>query len=161
MRHYLDEHDFIEIETPILQPLYGGATARPFITHHNTLDRDLYLRIAVELYHKRLIVGGFERVYEIGRNFRNEGIDRSHNPEFTMLEFYQAYADYNDTMKIVEDMIAYVAQFVHGSTRITYQDTEIDLAPPWPRMSLLDAIEKYTGIAVNRYPDKESLAIAM
>ncbi|MBV9712510.1 MAG: lysine--tRNA ligase, partial [Ktedonobacteraceae bacterium] len=133
IRHYLEEHGFYEIETPILQPLYGGATARPFITHHNTLDRDLYLRIAVELYHKRLIVGGFERVYEIGRNFRNEGIDRSHNPEFTMLEFYQAYADYNDTMKMVEDMIAYIAQKVHGSTHITYQGTEIDLTPPWPR----------------------------
>ncbi len=161
IRHYLDEHGFYEVETPILQPLYGGATARPFITHHNALDRDLYLRIAVELYHKRLIVGGFERVYEIGRNFRNEGIDRSHNPEFTMLEFYQAYADYNDTMKMVEEMIAYVAQQVKGSTRITYQGTEIDLTPPWPRIPLLDAISKYTGIDVNRYPDKESLAAEM
>lgn len=161
IRHYLDEHGFYEVETPILQPLYGGATARPFITHHNALDRDLYLRIAVELYHKRLIVGGFERVYEIGRNFRNEGIDRSHNPEFTMLEFYQAYADYNDTMRMVEEMIAYVAQQVKGSTRITYQGTEIDLTPPWPRIPLLDAISKYTGIDVNRYPDKESLAAEM
>ncbi len=161
IRHYLDEHAFYEVETPILQPLYGGATARPFITHHNTLDRDLYLRIAVELYHKRLIVGGFERVYEIGRNFRNEGIDRSHNPEFTMLEFYQAYADYNDTMKIVEEMIASVAQHVHGSMHITYQGLDIDLTPPWPRMPLLDAIEKFTGIAVNQYPDKESLSAEM
>ncbi len=161
LRHYLDEHGFIEVETPILQPLYGGATARPFITHHNTLDRDLYLRIAVELYHKRLIVGGFERVYEIGRNFRNEGIDRSHNPEFTMLEFYEAYADYNDTMKLVEEMIAYVALQVKGSTLITYQGTEIDLTPPWRRIPLLEAIAEYTGIEVNRYPDKESLAAEM
>ena len=107
MRRYLDDHGFIEFETPILQPLYGGATARPFITHHNALDRDLYLRIAVELYLKRLIVGGFERVYEIGRNFRNEGIDRSHNPEFTMMECYQAFADYNDIMVLVEEMVAY------------------------------------------------------
>ena len=158
MRHYLEDHAFYEVETPILQPLYGGATARPFITHHNTLDRDLYLRIAVELYHKRLLVGGFERVYEIGRYFRNEGIDRSHNPEFTALEFYQAYADYNDTMKIVEEMIASIAQQVHGSTHITYQGTEIDLTPPWTRMPLLDAIEKFTGIAVHQYPDKESLS---
>ncbi len=161
MRHFLDDHDFIEVETPILQPLYGGATARPFITHHNTLDRDLYLRIAVELYHKRLIVGGFERVYEIGRNFRNEGIDRSHNPEFTMLEFYEAYADYNDTMKLVEEMIAYVAQQVKGTPVITYQGTEIDLTPPWRRIPLLEAIAEYTGIQVDRYPDKESLAAEM
>jgi len=161
MRRYLDEHGFIEVETPILQPLYGGATARPFITHHNTLDRDLYLRIAVELYLKRLIVGGFERVYEIGRNFRNEGIDRSHNPEFTMMECYQAYADYNDIMELVEEMIAYIAQEVKGSQRIVYQGTEIDLTPPWTRIPLLDAIAEFTGIDVNRYPDKDSLATAM
>lgn len=161
MRRYLDEHGFIEVETPILQPLYGGATARPFITHHNTLDRDLYLRIAVELYLKRLIVGGFERVYEIGRNFRNEGIDRSHNPEFTMMECYQAYADYNDIMELVEEMISYIAQEVKGSQRIVYQGTEIDLTPPWTRIPLLDAIAEFTGIDVNRYPDKESLAAAM
>ncbi len=161
MRRYLDEHGFIEVETPILQPLYGGATARPFITHHNTLDRDLYLRIAVELYLKRLIVGGFERVYEIGRNFRNEGIDRSHNPEFTMMECYLAYADYKDIMKLVEEMICFIAQEVKGSPRITYQGTEIDLTPPWPRWRLLDAIEEFTGIDVNRFPDKEGLAAEM
>ncbi len=161
MRRYLDEHGFIEVETPVLQPLYGGATARPFITHHNALDRDLYLRIAVELYLKRLIVGGFERVYEIGRNFRNEGIDRNHNPEFTMMECYQAYADYNDIMKLVEEMICYIAEEVKGSSRITYQETEIDLTPPWQRMRLLDAIEEFTGIDVNRFPDKESLAEEM
>ena len=160
MRRYLDEHGFIEVETPILQPLYGGATARPFITHHNTLDRDFYLRIAVELYLKRLIVGGFERVYEIGRDFRNEGIDRTHNPEFTMMECYQAYADYNDIMVLVEEMVSYIAQEVKGSSRITYQGTEIDLTPPWPRI-LLDAIAEYTGIEVERFPDKESLTAEM
>ncbi len=161
MRRYLDEHGFYEVETPILQPLYGGATARPFITYHNTLERNLYLRIAVELYLKRLIVGGIERVYEIGRYFRNEGIDRSHNPEFTVMECYQAYADYNDMMKLVEEMVAFIAQEVQGSPRISYQGTEIDLTPPWPRIPLLDAIAEYTGIDVNRYPDKESLAAQM
>ena len=161
MRRYLDEHGFIEVETPILQPLYGGATARPFNTHHNTLDRDFYLRIAVELYLKRLIVGGFERVYEIGRDFRNEGIDRTHNPEFTMMECYQAYADYNDIMVLVEEMVSFIAQQVKGSPRITYQGTEIDLTPPWPRIRLLDAIAEFTGIDVERFPDKESLAAEM
>lgn len=161
MRHFLDERDFIEVDTPILQPLYGGAAARPFITHHNALDRDLYLRIAVELYHKRLIVGGFERVYEIGRNFRNEGTDRSHNPEFTMMEFYMAYADYNVTMKLVEEMIASIAQKIKGSTRISYQGTEIDLTPPWKRYPLLDAIAQFTGIDVRKYPNREELAAAM
>ncbi len=161
MRRYLDEHDFIEVETPMLQPLYGGATARPFITYHNTLDRDLYLRIAIELYLKRLIVGGFERVYEIGRNFRNEGIDRSHNPEFTMMECYQAYADYNDMMHLVEEMIAFIAQQAKGNTHITYQGTEIDLTPPWPRIPLLEAISKYTGINVAQFPDRDGLAAEM
>jgi lysyl-tRNA synthetase class 2 len=161
MRRYLDEHGFLEVETPILQPLYGGATARPFVTHHNTLERDLYLRIAVELYLKRLIVGGFERVYEIGRDFRNEGIDRSHNPEFTMMECYQAYADYNDIMRLVEEMFCFIAQEVKGSATITYQGTVIDLTPPWPRIPLLKAIETYTGIDVARFPDRESLAAEM
>ncbi|HKF36820.1 MAG TPA: lysine--tRNA ligase [Ktedonobacteraceae bacterium] len=161
MRRYLDDHGFLEVETPILQPLYGGATARPFITHHNVLDRDFYLRIAVELYLKRLIVGGFERVYEIGRDFRNEGIDRIHNPEFTMMECYQAYADYNDIMRLVEEMICFIAQEVKGSAHITYQETAIDLTPPWPRIRLLDAIEEFTGIDVNRFPDKDSLAAEM
>lgn len=161
MRRYLDEHGFIEVETPVLQPLYGGATARPFVTHHNTLDRDLFLRIAVELYLKRLIVGGFERVYEIGRDFRNEGIDRSHNPEFTMMECYQAYADYTAIMKLVEEMIHFIALEVKGTPRITYQGTEIDLTPPWPRMRLLDAIQEFTGIDVNRFPDRDSLAAEM
>ncbi len=161
MRRFLDTHGFIEVETPVLQPIYGGATARPFITHHNTLDRDLYLRIAIELYHKRLIVGGFERVYEIGRAFRNEGIDRHHNPEFTLIEFYMAYADYNVTMHLVEEMIATIAQEVKGTTRIRYQGTGIDLTPPWKRYPLLDAIAEFSGIDVRKYPDRESLAIAM
>ncbi|HEX6479677.1 MAG TPA: lysine--tRNA ligase [Ktedonobacteraceae bacterium] len=161
MRRYLDEHGFIEVETPILQPLYGGATARPFKTYHNALDRDLYLRIAVELYLKRLIVGGFERVYEIGRDFRNEGIDRSHNPEFTMMECYQAFADYNDMMTLVEEMIHFIAVEVKGTARITYQGSEINLAPPWPRWPLLDAIAEFTGIEVDRFPDRESLAAEM
>lgn len=161
MRRYLDNLGFLEVETPILQPLYGGATARPFTTHHNTLERDLYLRIAVELYLKRLIVGGFERVYEIGRDFRNEGIDRSHNPEFTMMECYQAYADYEDIMVLVEEMMHYIALEVKGTPRITYQGTEIDLTPPWPRIRLLDAIAEFTGIDANRFPDRESLAAEM
>lgn len=161
MRRYLDEHAFIEVETPMLQPLYGGATARPFITHHNALDRDLYLRIAIELYLKRLLVGGFERVYEIGRNFRNEGIDRSHNPEFTMMECYQAYADYNDIMRLVEEMLCFIAQQVKGSPKLTYQGTEIDLTPPWPRIPLLKAIRDYTGIDVDQFQDKESLVVEM
>lgn len=161
MRRFLDERDFIEVETPIFQPIYGGAAARPFITHHNALDRDLYLRIAVELYHKRLLVGGFERVYEIGRTFRNEGTDRSHNPEFTMMEFYMAYADYHVTMQLVEEMIASIAQQVKGSMCISYQGTEIDLTPPWKRYSLLDAIAQFTGIDVKKYPNREQLAAAM
>jgi lysyl-tRNA synthetase class 2 len=161
MRRYLDEHGFLEVETPMLQPLYGGASARPFVTHHNTLDRDLFLRIAVELYLKRLIVGGYERVYEIGRDFRNEGIDRSHNPEFTMMECYQAYADYTDIMKLVEEMVHFIALEVKGTPRITYQGTEIDLTPPWPRIRLLDAIAEFTGVDVRRFPDRESLAAAM
>ena len=161
MRRYLDELGFLEVETPILQPLYGGATARPFITHHNTLDRDFYLRIAVELYLKRLIVGGFEKVYEIGRVFRNEGIDRIHNPEFTLMECYQAYADYEDIMTLVEEMIHFIAIEVKGTPRITYQGYEIDLTPPWPRIRLLDAIAEFTGIDVNLFPDKESLAAEM
>src|SRR5258708_2229727 len=161
MRRYLDGHGFMEVETPILQPLYGGATARPFITHHNALDRDLYLRIAVELYLKRLIVGGFERVYEIGRDFRNEGIDRSHNPEFTMMECYQAFADYEDIMALIEEMIHFIALEVKGTPVITYQGAEIDLTPPWKRLRLLDAIAKYTGIDVELYPDQQSLSAEM
>lgn len=146
MRHFLDERGFVEVETPILSPLAGGAAAKPFITHHNALDIDLYLRIATELYLKRLIVGGFEKVYEIGKDFRNEGISIKHNPEFTMIELYQAYADYKDMMELTENMIAYVAKEVLGTTKIMYQGEEIDLTPPWTRMTMVEAVKKYTNI---------------
>lgn len=161
MREFLIERGFVEVETPILQPLYGGATARPFTTHHNTLDRDLYLRIAPELYLKRLIVGGIERVFEIGRTFRNEGIDHSHNPEFTMMECYQAYADFEDVMRLVEEMYAHIARRTLGSTVLTYQGRQVDLAPPWGRLTLREAIAEHTGIDYEDYPDRESLAAAM
>jgi lysyl-tRNA synthetase class 2 len=145
------------VETPILQPIYGGAAARPFITYHNELEQQLYLRISFELYLKRLIVGGFDKVYEIGRDFRNEGISFKHNPEFTQLEFYQAYADYNDVMRMTEEMIAYVAQKVLGTLRITYGEHEIDLTPPWRRRELRQAIIEETGIDIEAYPDAPSL----
>ncbi|WIG61991.1 MAG: Lysyl-tRNA synthetase (class II) [Ktedonobacterales bacterium] len=161
MRDFLNARGFVEVETPILQPLYGGATARPFITHHNTLDRDLYLRIAPELYLKRLLVGGIERVYEIARNFRNEGVDRSHNPEFTMMECYQAYADYEDVMRLVEDMYAYIAQQVLGTTKFDYLGVPVDLTPPWKRIPLREAILEFTGIDYDQYPDRDTLAVAM
>jgi len=146
IRRFLDERGFLEVETPILQPVYGGALARPFITHHNALGMELYLRIAPELYLKRLIVGGLERVYEIGRNFRNEGVDARHNPEFTMLEVYQAYADYHDIMRLTEELIAFVAQTALGTLVITFQGHTIDLTPPWRRLSLMDALKEATGI---------------
>jgi len=145
VRNFLDTRGFIEVETPVLQPIYGGATARPFITHHNALGIDLYLRIADELYLKRLIVGGLDKVYEISKDFRNEGMDKDHNPEFTMLELYQAYSDYEDMMCLAEEMVAYAAQELHGSTVITYQDEEIDFTPPWRRISMLDAIRDALG----------------
>ncbi|MGA9349792.1 MAG: lysine--tRNA ligase [Anaerolineae bacterium] len=157
LRRFLDGREFLEVETPVLQPLYGGAAARPFITYHNVLEQDLYLRISDELYLKRLIIGGYERVYEIGRDFRNEGVSHTHNPEFTQLEFYQAYADYNDVMKMAEEMVSYVTQEVLGTTCITYQGTEIDLAPPWPRRSLRQAIKEESGIDYQDYPDAQSL----
>jgi lysyl-tRNA synthetase class 2 len=160
-REFLGSQGFIEVETPILQPLYGGATARPFVTHHHTLDRDLYLRIAPELYLKRLIIGGLERVYEIGRNFRNEGIDRSHNPEFTMMECYQAYANYEDIMRLVEDMYAFIVEKVAGGMVFSYLGTSINITPPWKRMRLRDAIAEYTGIDYDLYPEREDLAGAM
>jgi lysyl-tRNA synthetase class 2 len=157
LRRFLDERGFLEVETPVLQPIYGGAAARPFVTHHNILDQDLYLRISDELYLKRLIIGGYERVYEIGKDFRNEGVSYKHNPEFTQLEFYQAYADYHDVMEMAEEMISYVAQEVLGTTRITYQGNEIDLAPPWPRRSLRQAIKEESGIDYEDHPDAQSL----
>ncbi|MCP3775349.1 lysine--tRNA ligase [Paenibacillus sp. MZ04-78.2] len=146
MRRYLDARGYLEVETPTLHAIAGGAAARPFITHHNALDMQLYMRIAIELHLKRLIVGGMEKVYEIGRVYRNEGISTRHNPEFTMIELYEAYADYKDIMKLTEEMIAHIAQEVLGTTKITYQDQEVDLAPSWRRVSMVDAIKEVTGV---------------
>ena len=157
IRRFLDARGFLEVETPVLQPLYGGAAARPFTTYHNALDRTLYLRIADELYLKRLIVGGLDRVYEIGHNFRNEGISTEHNPEFTVIELYQAYADYHDIMRLVEEIFSGVAQEVLGSTRITYQGDAIDLAPPWRRVTMRDAILEHTGIDIEEHRDLDAL----
>ncbi len=145
MRRYLDDRGFLEVETPILQTLYGGAAARPFVTHHRTLDTQLYLRIADELYLKRLLVGGLERVYEIGHNFRNEGMDRTHNPEFTMLEYYQAYADYNDVMETLEDMIPQLVKHCAGSQQIERFGITFDFAPPWPRVPFTEALGREMG----------------
>jgi lysyl-tRNA synthetase, class II len=142
IRRYLDERGFVEVETPVLQPRYGGAFAAPFTTHHNELDTDLYLRIATELYLKRLIVGGLEKVYEIGKDFRNEGISYKHNPEFTMLEWYEAYADYRDTMGRIEDLIQTVAAETIGTTRVTFRGHDIDLAAPWTRLRLVEALDE-------------------
>jgi lysyl-tRNA synthetase class 2 len=161
IREYLDAEGFVEVETPVLQPLYGGALARPFTTHHNALDRDLYLRIATELYLKRLIVGGIDRVYELGKDFRNEGISFKHNPEFTMLEWYEAYADYHDAAVRLETMVAGVAERVNGSTVVERDGAEIDLAPPWQRVTLRDAIRERTGIDILEHPTREQLAAAM
>ena len=146
IRRSLDEADFVEVETPVLQPLYGGAAARPFVTHHNTLDRDLYLRVATELYLKRLVVGGLEKVYELGKDFRNEGVSHKHNPEFTMLEFYEAYADCEDVMGRTEQLVVAAAQAVCGTTKVTIKGQEVELAGPWPRITLGAAIEEKTGI---------------
>ncbi|MCW2277101.1 lysine--tRNA ligase [Heliophilum fasciatum] len=146
VRRYLDEQRFLEVETPVLHSIAGGATARPFITHHNALDMELYMRIALELHLKRLIVGGLERVYEIGRIFRNEGISTRHNPEFTMVEIYQAFGDFNDMMELTENMVAYVAQEVLGTTKVPYQGEIIDLTPPWKRLNMLDAIKQFAGV---------------
>ncbi len=146
VRRYLEERDFLEIETPVLQSQAGGADARPFITYHNTLEMNLYLRIATELHLKRLIVGGFEKVFELGRIFRNEGVSTRHNPEFTMIEVYQAYADYSDMMALTEDLISYVAREVLGTTKITYQGKEIDLTPPWRRATMHELVQKATGL---------------
>lgn len=161
LRDFLDDHDFLEVETPILQPLYGGAAARPFITHHNQLKQDLYLRISFELYLKRLVVGMFERVYEIGRDFRNEGVDRTHNPEFTQLEFYMAYADYLQVMAFTEEMIGFVADRILGQRKLTYQGQEINLAAPWRRLELRQGLLDVTGIDIDLHPTAESLAAAM
>jgi lysyl-tRNA synthetase class 2 len=157
IRRFLDERDFLEVETPVLQPIYGGAAARPFVTYHNQLKQQLYLRISDELYLKRLIVGGFERVYEIGRDFRNEGVSFKHNPEFTQIEFYMAYADYQDVMALTEEMVAYAAQEALGTTKITVDGQEIDLSPPWRRWQLRDAVREVTGIDYEEHKDPESL----
>jgi len=161
LRDFLDAHGFMEVETPVLQPIYGGAAAQPFVTFHNQLKQDLYLRISFELYLKRLTVGMFERVYEIGRDFRNEGVDRFHNPEFTMLEFYWSYADYEQVMALTEEMVCQVAQQVLGTTHITYQGHQMDLTPPWRRVRLVDGILQTTGIDITQHPSAESLAAAM
>ena len=148
MRQFLDERGYVEVVTPTLQPIYGGASARPFVTHHNQLKQQLYLRIAVELYLKRLIVGGMGRVYEISKVFRNEGVDRTHNPEFTMMECYQAFADYNDIMQLVEDLFRAIVQAVHGTTTIEYQGHTIDFGKAWDRVSIPEAILEKTGIDI-------------
>ncbi|MBK8946475.1 MAG: lysine--tRNA ligase [Ignavibacteriae bacterium] len=148
MRNYLDKNDFLEVETPILQSLYGGASAKPFITHHNALDIKLYMRIADELYLKRLIVGGFDRVYEISKDFRNEGMDKTHNPEFTMMELYVAYKDYEWMMKFVEEMVYHIANEVLGTSKLNIEGNEVDFKPPWKRISMVDEIKKETNIDV-------------
>ena len=159
VQRFMDGEGFVEVETPILQPLYGGALARPFKTHHQALDMPLFMRIADELYLKRLIVGGMERVYEIGHDFRNEGIDRTHNPEFTMLEFYIAYVDYRFIMDLVERLFTSVFQEVNGTLNHTYQDRPIDMTPPWPRISMLDAIREYGDVDVTGMPTAELAAV--
>ena len=160
MRQFLDGHGFLEVETPTLQPLYGGAAARPFTTHHHALGQTFYLRIADELYLKRLLVGGFDRVYEITKDFRNEGIDRNHSPEFTMLEFYEAYADYEQMMAMVEALIVHVATAALGEPRFVYQGHEIDLTPPWSRKTLRQAILEGSGVDYVAHPDQPSLLAA-
>jgi lysyl-tRNA synthetase class 2 len=161
VRSWLEERGFLEVETPVLQPLYGGALARPFTTHHNALDRDLYLRIATELYLKRCVVGGIERVYELGKDFRNEGISHKHNPEFTMLEWYEAYADYRGAAERLEQLVAHVAEEVLGTTKIERDSEAIDLAPPWRRVTLRDAIHERTRVDIAETPSREQLAEAM
>ena len=160
IRRYLDDRGFLEVETPILSPIAGGAAARPFQTHHNALDIHMYLRIATELYLKRLIVGGFEKVYDMGKNFRNEGVSFKHNPEFTMIELYEAYSDYNDMMDLTEDMVSTVAQKVNGTMKINYQGTEIDLTPPWRRLTMVDAVKEQTGIDFSNITLEEAHAVA-
>lgn len=155
IRRYLDARDFLEVDTPILNTIPGGAAARPFITHHNTLDIDMYLRIAPELYLKRLIVGGLERVYELGRMFRNEGISIKHNPEFSMMEVYQAYTDYHGMMELAEGLISTVAQEVLGTMKITYQGQEIDLTPPWTRLTMIEAVKKYADVDFDKIKTDE------
>jgi lysyl-tRNA synthetase class 2 len=161
VRQFLNGRGFLEVETPVLQPSAGGALAQPFVTRHQALDRDLYLRIALELHLKRLIVGGFDKVYELGRTFRNEGISTQHNPEFTMLESYQAYADYHDVMAMLEEMVSQVSQQVLGTTEVRFGEDTIDFKPPWPRLSLRDAVREYSDIDFVKYPTAEGLRVKM
>jgi len=161
MRRYLDGQGYLEVETPTLHAIAGGASARPFITHHNALDMQLYMRIAIELHLKRLIVGGLEKVYEIGRVYRNEGISTRHNPEFTMIELYEAYADYKDIMSLTERLIAHIAQEVLGTTTITYGEHQVDLTPEWRRVSMVDAVKEVTGVDFGRQmTDEEARQLA-
>ena len=155
IRNFLDSRGFLEVETPVLQPIYGGAAAYPFSTNHRALDMKLFLKISPELYLKRLIVGGFEKVYEIGKNFRNEGIDRTHNPEFTMMEYYEAYTDYEYQMKQFEDMCSTIAKNVTGSMKVVYQEKEIDFSPPWRRLSVYDGIKEYGGFDAEKMSETE------
>ena len=161
LQRFMDERGFIEVETPVLQPIYGGAAAQPFVTHHNQLHQDLYLRISYELYLKRLLVGGLDRVYEIGRDFRNEGVSFKHNPEFTQLEFYWAYADYLQVMELTEQMVSTAAQDVLGTMKIQFKDKEIDLTPPWKRIELRQGILDACGINLDEHPQADSLFKAM
>lgn len=161
MRRYLDSLGYLEVETPTLHTIAGGASARPFITHHNALDMELYMRIAIELHLKRLIVGGLEKVYEIGRVYRNEGVSTRHNPEFTMIELYEAYADYKDIMNLTEQMISHIAQEVLGTTKVHYQGHEVDLSPGWRRVSMVDAVKEAVGVDFSRHmSDEEARALA-
>lgn len=160
IRNFLDRRGFLEVETPMMHTIAGGAAARPFVTHHNALDLDLYLRIAPELYLKRLLVGGLEKVYEINRNFRNEGISTKHNPEFTMLELYQAYSDYYDMMNLTEELISTVAQEVLGVTQISYEEEIIDLSPPYRRVTMLEAVRRYTGLDFSTLENDQAAAEA-
>jgi lysyl-tRNA synthetase class 2 len=157
LRKFLDEHDFLEVETPILQPIYGGAAAKPFTTHHNQLKQDLFLRISFELYLKRLLVGNLERVYELGRDFRNEGVSFKHNPEFTQLEFYWAYADYFKVMELTEQLVSFTCQKVTGNMKIVYQGNELDFTPPWRRVTMRDGLLDTSGIDIAAHPTAETL----
>jgi lysyl-tRNA synthetase class 2 len=161
LRQFLNDLGFVEVETPVLQPIYGGAAARPFVTRHEQLHQDLYLRISFELYLKRLLVGGLERVYEIGRDFRNEGVSFKHNPEFTQLEFYMAYADYHQVMEVAERMVAHAAEQAVGSTTVSFRGETIDLSPPWRRVRLREALLGATGLDLEAHPQADSLAAAM
>jgi lysyl-tRNA synthetase class 2 len=161
LREFLDQRGFLEVETPILQPLYGGAAAKPFVTHHNELEQDMYLRISFELYLKRLLVGNLERVYEIGRDFRNEGVSFKHNPEFTQLEFYWAYADYEQVMELTEQMVSTTVQKVLGALKVTYQGQTIDFTPPWKRLELRAGLKEASGIDIAEHPKAETLLKAL